>query len=136
MANALYDKARESFLSQNPALDWDTDNIKCALVRSSAYTPNMSTDQYLSSVATRVADSGNLASKTVTAGVADAADVTFTAVAAGAAIQYVLIYKDTGVAATSPLIALLDTATGLPVTPNGGDITLAWDNGADKIFKL
>lgn len=136
MANALYDKARESFLSQNPSIDWDTDNIKCALVRSSAYTPNMSSDQYLSSVATRVADSGNLASKTVTAGVADATDVTFTAVASGAAIQYVLIYKDTGVAATSPLIALIDTATGLPVTPNGGDITIAWDNGANKIFKL
>lgn len=36
----------------------------------------------------------------------------------------------------SPLIAFIDTATGLPVTPNGGDITVAWDSGANKIFKL
>lgn len=36
----------------------------------------------------------------------------------------------------SPLIAYIDTATGLPVTPNGGDITIAWDSGANKIFKL
>ena len=136
MANALYDLARQSFLSGSPTIDWSADNIKCSLVRSSAYTPNLGTDQYLSSVPTRVADSANLSSKTVAAGVADAADVTFTSVAAGAAVQYVVIWKDTGVAATSPLIALLDTATGLPVTPNGGDITIAWDNGANKIFKL
>jgi len=136
MANALYDLARQSFLSQSPSIDWDTDNIKCSLVRSSAYTPNLATDQFLSSVATRAADSGNLTGKTVANGVADADDVTFTAVAAGAAIQYVLIWKDTGVAATSPLIALIDTATGLPVTPSGGDITVAWDSGANKIFKL
>lgn len=136
MANALYDLARQSFLSQSPSIDWDTDNIKVSLVRSSAYTPNLATDQFLSSVATRVADSGNLTGKTVAAGVADADDVTFVAVAAGAAIQYILIWKDTGVAATSPLIALIDTATGLPVTPGGGDITIAWDAGANKIFKL
>jgi len=36
----------------------------------------------------------------------------------------------------SPLLAFLDSVTGLPVTPNGGDITVAWDNGANKIFKL
>jgi hypothetical protein len=47
-----------------------------------------------------------------------------------------VIYKDTGTAATSPLIAYIDTATGLPVTPNGGDITVTWDNGSNKIFKL
>ncbi|GAI46620.1 unnamed protein product, partial [marine sediment metagenome] len=47
------------------------------------------------------------------------------------------IFKDDGVDdVSSPLIALIDTATGLPVTPNDGDITIAWDNGANKIFKL
>lgn len=136
MANALYDLARQSFLSGSPAIDWDTDNIKVSLVRSSAYTPNLATDQFLSSVPTRVADSANLSGKSVTSGVADASDVTFTAVAAGLAVQYVLIWKDTGVAGTSPLIALIDTGTGLPITPNGGDIVVSWDAGANKIFKL
>lgn len=76
-----------------------------------------------------------LTSKTVTGGVLDAADVTFSAVPT-AAVKYCAIYKDTGSAATSPLIALFDTAAGLPVSTNGGDIIIAWDNGANKIFKL
>jgi len=101
---------------------------------------NLATHQYLSDVTgaggTLVATSANLASKSAAAGVADAADITFTAVAAGAACPYLIIYKDTGTAGTSPLIAYIDTATGLPVTPNGGDITVAFDNGANKIFKL
>ncbi len=136
MANALYDLARQSFLSASPSIDWDTDNIKCSLVRSSAYTPNLATDQFLSSVPTRVADSVNLSGKSATNGVANASNVTFSVVAAGAAIQYILIWKDTGTPSTSPLIALLDTATGIPVTPNGGDIAVQWDTGANKIFKL
>lgn len=138
MANALYDKGRESFLSQNPALDWDTDPIKLILVRGYTFS---SAHQYLSDVTgggggTIVATSSALTSKTVTSGVADAADVTFTAVASGAACGALILYKDTGVSTTSPLIGFIDTATGLPVTPNGGDITVAWDNGSNKIFKL
>jgi hypothetical protein len=50
--------------------------------------------------------------------------------------EALVIYKDTGSAATSPLIAYIDTATGLPVTPNGADVTVTWDNGSNKIFKL
>lgn len=139
MTNALYDKARESFLGQNPAVDWDSDTIKAVLVNIAGghYTKDLANDQFLTAIASgdRVATSSALASKTVAAGVADAADVTFSA-ATGSACGAVVLYKDTGSAATSPLIAYIDTATNLPVTPNGGDITVAWDNGASKIFKL
>jgi hypothetical protein len=135
MANALYDKGREAFLSGT--ISWSSDNIKVVLVDAADYTVNLSTHQFLSDVASggRVATSANLASKTVTAGVADAADVTFSAVT-GDQSEALVIYKDTGSAATSPLIAYIDTATGLPVTPNGADITVTWDNGSNKIFKL
>lgn len=135
MANAMYDKGREGFL--DGSIDWDTDNIKVVLVDGADYTVNLSTHEFLSDIpgGARVATSGNLASKTVTAGVADAADITFSTVT-GDASEILAIYKDTGSAATSRLIAYIDTATGLPVTPNGGDITVAWDNGANKIFKL
>lgn len=135
MANALYDKGREGFL--DGSIDWDTDNIKIALLDGADYTPNLSTHDNLDDVpaAARVATSGNLASKTVAAGVADAADVTLSSVS-GDVCEYILIYQDTGTESTSRLIALLDTATGLPVTPNGGDIVIAWDSGANKIFKL
>lgn len=135
MANALYDKGREAFLSGT--ISWSSDNIKVVLVDNADYTVNLATHQFLSDVASggRVATSSNLSSKTVTAGVADAADVTFTAVT-GDQSESLVIYKDTGSAATSPLIAYIDTATGLPVTPNGADITVTWDNGSNKIFKL
>jgi hypothetical protein len=62
--------------------------------------------------------------------------VTFTAVT-GDPCEAIVIWQDTGVESTSRLIAYIDTASsGLPVTPNGGDITIAWDSGANKIFKL
>ena len=137
MANSLYNKARESFLSQNPAIDWDTDTIKVVLVDVGAYTVNLATHQYLSDIASgaRIATSGALTGKTVAAGVADAADVTLAAVT-GVSVEALVIYKDTGSAATSPLIAYLDTVTGLPFTPSGSDVTIMWDDGANKIFKL
>lgn len=135
MTNALYNKGREGFLDGN--IDWDTNNIKAILVDTGAYTVNLSTHDNLDDVAAgaRIATSGNLASKTVTDGVADAADVTFSAVS-GATVEAIILYKDTGVESTSRLIAYIDTGTGLPVTPNGGDITVQWDSGANKIFKL
>jgi hypothetical protein len=135
MANALYGKGREKFL--NADIDWAADNIKVVLVDVADYTVSIDTHEFLSDVASggRVATSSNLASKTSTLGVADAADVTFSAVT-GDQSEALVIYKDTGSAATSPLIAYIDTATGLPVTPNGADITVTWDNGSNKIFKL
>ena len=137
MANALYGKFKESLLSQSPSVDLDTDTIKVALV-SSSYTPNTATDQYYSSVSGVIGTPATLASKTVTGGVFDAADVTFSAVTSTATVQKLVIFKETGTAASNwPLIAIIDSATsGLPVTPNGGDITISWDNGASKIFAL
>lgn len=135
MANAIYSKARQSFLSQSPALDWDTDDIKVMLVKTAqAFSDS---HQYVADLTAGniVARSANLGTKTVTSGVADAADLTFTAPAAANTCNLV-IYKDTTVDATSPLIAFIDTGTGLPVTTNGGDVVVAWDSGASKIFKL
>jgi hypothetical protein len=131
MANALYDKGREAFLSGD--ISWDADTIKAVLTRD---TPDTVNDQFLSDLATTVSTSPTFTSPTVVNGVADAADITFTAVPAGSSISYLVIYKDTGLATTSPLIAAIDTATNLPVVPNGADILVEWDNGANKIFKL
>ena len=135
MANALYDPGRESFLKGEIA--WQTDNIKAVLVKTAAGYTFSAAHQFLSSilVGERIATSANLGTKTTTSGVADAANVTFTAVT-GDACGAVVLYKDTTDAATSNLIAYIDTATGLPVTPNGGDITVQLDDGANKIFKL
>lgn len=132
MANTLYNTGRKAFLDGD--IDWLNDTIKVALVDTGTYTFSQSHDYY-NDVSGVVGTPQTLASKTSTDGVADAADVVFTAVS-GNSVEALIIYKDTGVSSTSPLIAYIDTATGLPVTPTGADITITWDSGANKIFKL
>jgi|SRR5690349_3807843 len=150
MANALYDPGREGFLAGE--IDWDTAVIKVALVRLTAGgAPVFTASQKFMSDLTAthtVATNGTsaaLASKTVTSGVADAADQTpmFAAVPANANNHVLVVYQASAVtggadvAATAQrLIAWIDTGTNIPVVPNGGDINVAWDNGANKIFKL
>lgn len=135
MANALYGLGRQKILEGSIAIL--TDDIKTVLVDTATYSVSIDADEFLSDIAVgeRVATSANMSSKTSTLGVFDAADITYSAVS-GDVSEALVIYKDTGVASTSPLIAYIDTATGLPVTPNGGDITVTWDSGSDKIFKL
>ena len=135
MANTLYDFARQRFLEAQ--LNWMTDTIKVILVDTGAYTPQTAVHQYLADIpfSARIAGPVTLTSKTTTGGAADGADVTFTSVT-GASIESIIIYSDSGTEATSPLIAYIDTATGLPITPNGGDIIVTWDNGTNKIFKV
>jgi hypothetical protein len=135
MANALYGLGREGFLGAD--VDWDADTIKAVLVDTALYTVSIDVDQFLSNIVAgaRIAISAALSTKTKALGVANAANVVYSAVS-GASVEAVVIYQDTGVEATSRLIAYIDTATGLPVTPNGGDINLNWDTGVNKIFKL
>lgn len=172
------------------------------------YGPSASGDNWDDFDGALVGAKVNLTSPTVTAGVADAADTTFTAVT-GNSVEAVAIFRDTGTASTSRMVALITgkfivtcntqanssstsisveplpyaiptstvlvfsngasatmsalanagdrsvsvsstaatitagsralapiTASGLPVTPNGGNIVVAYDNGANKIFKL
>lgn len=142
MSNALFDTAREGFLVGD--IDWDTAVIKTALVRG--YTFDAS-DEFVSDVTgaggTLHATSSALGSKTSTGGVADAADVTFTAPAANANDHSVLVFQASAVtggadvaASAQRLIAWFDTGSNLPIQPDGGDIKIAWDNGANKIFAL
>lgn len=135
MANVLYAKGRQGFL--DGSIDWDTDDIRAILIDTADYTVNLSTHDNLDDIpgAARVAVSGALAGKTVVDGVADANDVTFSAVS-GDECEALVLYKHTGTESTSRLIAYIDSASGLPVTPNGGDIEVQWADGDDKIFRL
>lgn len=136
MPNMLYDECRKRFLEAG--INWLTDSIKAMLITSSAYTPNFSQHKFLSDIPTaaRVTPGVLLTGKSTTGGAADANDVTFTAVGGNNQVNAILLYVDTGVEATSLLLAWLDTATGLPITPNGGDIIVVWDNGPNKIFRV
>jgi hypothetical protein len=142
MANALYGLGKQKLLSSVNPISLDTDTIKACLV-TSAYTPNLATDEFYSAIASFLTgttsatmNTQTLITKTITLGVFDALDILFPAVTTGQSAKYVVLWKDSGVAGTSPLIACLDTITGFPLTTNGGDITVQWDNGAYKIFSL
>ena len=132
MANKLYPLGAQKILG---AVNLSTDTIKAALL-SDAYTYSAA-HEFLSDVSATVLDTAvTLTSKSITGGVFDAADVVFALVAPGANAKFVVLYVDTGVAGTSSLLFLVDTATGLPMATNGGDITVQWDSGANKIFSL
>jgi hypothetical protein len=142
VANAVYPKAKEGFL--DGSIDLDTASVKVALVRGYTYS---STHEFVSDVTgasgTLHATSAALTSIDVINGVFDAADVTFTTPATDANQHSLLIFQSSAVGggadvATSSqrVIAWIDTGTGVPIVPAGGDITVVWDNGANKIFSL
>ena len=134
MANALYDKGREGFL--DGSIDWDTDDIRCVAVRT-GYTFSAAHD-FIDDITTALENGRTAAfgSKTVTSGVADAADTTLTTTAAVQIIA-LAIFKHTGSDATARLIAYIDTATGLPFTPSASQVVnITWDNTGNRIFKL
>lgn len=135
MANALFDSARSQFLQADLDLD---DSILVIGVDHTDITPNVATHDFLDDItgAGRVGSWGPLASKTFTAGVFDAADVTATSVS-GDQFESLVGYDNTpGTEATKDLIFFIDTATGLAFTPSGGDIQIVWDSGTNRIFKL
>lgn len=122
MADALYDKGREAFASGSIA--YLTDTIKVAFVKST-YTPNLATHQFYSDLtpASNVIGGGRasdftLGTKSDTSGVVNAANVTGPVIASGTTLSYLVIYKDTGSDATSPLLAALDGKRTLTLAAN------------------
>lgn len=137
MASALYQLFVESYMKQESnQVDLEADDIRAILVDNADYTVNIATHDFLDDVpaAARVAVSGALQNKSITARVFDADDIVIPSVT-GDGTESVILYKQTGTESTSRLIAYIDNA-GVSLTPNGNNVTLAWDNGANKIFKL
>lgn len=133
MASTLQATGKKAFLDGGVALL--TDTIKVALINNS-YTYSSAHDFYDDVSANVIGTDQTLGTKDTTGGVFDAADPTWTAVAGGSTVQGFWIYKDTGTPATSTLIFWSDTYTNLPFATNGGDITIQFDSGANKIFAL
>ena len=134
MANAIYPKYKETILGAATNTNLLTGTVKVALVDTGVYTYSAA-HQFVSSLSGVVGTAQTIgATKSVTNGLFDGGDVTFTAVTGNSA-EALVIYVDTGTAGTSPLVAYIDTGvTGLPVTPNGGDINIQWN--ASGIFQL
>lgn len=141
MANAFYTSFLNGILGSHATrVDLDADTIKLVLTDHGTDTPNVSTDDFYNDISTGTVGSLStaLSSKTigvVAVGVFDAADLApaFSAVS-GATVESISVLKDTGVSSGSDLIAYFDTATGLPLTPNGGDVNVTFN--ASGILKV
>jgi hypothetical protein len=133
MANVIYNSFKQKIM--DGSIDLDTDTIKVALVTSS-YTPDQDNHEDYADITNEVVGTGytaggaTLANAAVTKdntdneGVFDADNVTWsssTITARGA-----IIYKDSGVDATSWFIAYLDFTTDK--TSTSGNFTIQWNS--------
>lgn len=133
MANAIYPLYKQALLDASSDVDLNDGTVKVALVDTGTYTYSAAHD-FLNDLSGVVGTAQTIANTTVTTGLFDGDNVTFTSVS-GNSVEALVIYIDTGNSATSRLVAYIDTGqTGLPVTPNGGNITITWD--AAGIFQL
>lgn len=140
MSNTIYPKYKQRLLDPNggsgAAVDLNTDTIKCAL--RDASTVYNATHEFLSDLAgSTIGTAVTVTSPTVTDGVFDCADVTFSAVGSGSTVTSYIFYKDTGSAATSNLIAFFDqdaSGNAISIGTTGGNITITVN--ASGVFSL
>lgn len=135
MANGMFVSFRNGIQGSHATrVDLDADTISPMFVDHADDTPVIATDDFLSDISSAaripaIGSAPSLGSKTigtVAAGVFDAADTTFTSLA-GDQAESLILFKNTGTDTTSDLIDFWDTATGLPLTPNGGDVVVQWN---------
>ena len=138
MADAVYTDARNNLLGNGThgQTDWDTDNLKALLYDEGADALNLA-DVDLADILTsaRIGTTANLTATVGSAadGAFDHTDETISAVT-GATVESIVYYEDSGIASTSPLLLNIDSWTGLPLTPNGGDVTL--QPAAGGVFQI
>lgn len=130
MANAIYPKYKEALLggAANSAITGSgATGLFVALVDTGTYTYSAAHEFY-SSLSGVVGTDQEITSPTLTNGVVDGGDVTFTAVSGNSVEALVIYRKNAGANTTWRLVAYLDSGqTGLPVTPNGGNISVTWN---------
>ena len=137
MANEFYQFGMQAFARGE--VIWKASGgsaIRTALVDTADYTVDLAAHNFVDDITAGIEERTGDMTLTDAAldGVVDASDVTFTSTT-GDQCEGILVYKFvTNDAASVPLF-WWDTASGLPVTL-GGDVTVAWDSGANKIAKI
>jgi hypothetical protein len=132
VANVFFTAFRNN-LWQAAAPNLSSATVKAMFVDGADDTPTAA-DDFIDDIASAgrvpaIASCPALASKTfgtVAAGIFDAADTTFASLT-GDQSEYLILFEDSGTEATSDLLILWDTATGLPLTPNGADVVVQWN---------
>lgn len=144
MANKIYPKYRAKRLragfDATHALDSaeGVTGVYCVLVDTSVYTYSDAHEFYSSLsgiVGSEVEITGKTITDTANGAVFDGNNVTFPSVTGNSAEAVIFFRKNAGANITWPLIGYQDTGvTGLPVTPNGGNIDLVFN--ASGIFYI
>lgn len=136
MATVLYPLWKEGMMSAAPNTSMNQGDAVngpyVSLIDQAVYSFNPGHKFYSSAAAAAVGppDGVQITTPTVTAGTFNGDDVTFAAVT-GNSVEALLIYRhNSGPSGTWYLVGMLesDFIIGLPVTPNGGDIIMQWDN--------
>lgn len=137
MANGFYAYGMQSFSQGGVVwLSAGGSAIRTALVDTADYTVDLAAHNRVDDITAGIEErSGNMTLVDgAVDGIVDASDVTLTGTT-GDTCEGILVYKfDTNDASSIPLF-WWDSATGLPVTL-GGDVTIVWDSGANKIAKI
>lgn len=141
MANGMFAKGREAYLGGSA--DFDTAVYKVYAVDTVAYTVNLATHQFVDAISSgaRLAVSPALTGKSITDGIADADPTVIAAVPAGPDVGALVLAQTSAVGGGADvavglqlLICYWDTATGIPMEPNGGALNVTWNVAG--IFKL
>lgn len=124
--NVVFPKYKEAVI-QGAANSSLAGTLKAVLIDLADYTYSAAHEFYSSASVGAVGTPTTVGSKTFVGGLLDGADVSFTGVT-GDPCEALILFLDTGTPTTSRLVAYFDTGvTGLPVTPNGGNISITWN---------
>ena len=136
----MFDNHKERMIAQSGAvggaIDLLTAEIRAALIDDADWTAVMATDIDRDDIGAGAEESNlaaGLGTKANVGGQFDAADDTFTAVS-GDPVESTLIYEHDATPGLAELICILDN--GGSTTPNGNDINVVWDAGANRIFNI
>lgn len=136
MSNFIYSKAKQAML--NGDIDLGANNFKVAFIKTSQYSPNANSDEFLSDISTqaKVYKSTALSNISTSLGVLDADDLTVNY--DGSAFQAIVLYQYGTSDSDSRLLAFIDTSEGLPFpgTLEPSSLALQWNNSSTKIISL
>jgi hypothetical protein len=133
----LFPRARELFATGQ--LDWTSQDFAVrAVMLPPSWVPDFDNDVYLSSIpaGVRIAVSGPISDRTVTAGWCDGSAADFGIVSDTRLVAQIVLFTDTEDESTSLLLAHLDELEGEPFAPAGVQYLLYPDAQAGGFFRV
>ena len=112
-------------------------NDMVLVLLDSTYIPDLSNDRVQSDIpSSAVIYERSLTGVSFDKGIFDADDITFPSLLSDKDVAAFCIIKNSDSLSTSLLLYYCDNAPEFPITPDGTDFTIIFDNSINKIFKL